>query len=98
MRIGLGDQNHQIWSPVTARTPAGVLVDLSTSTVQFAFTTPSVRPGVSDWKNGSWVDGYPSYSLTPAGIPLTVGLWDVWLKITLGSVVIEVRIDQITIA
>lgn len=97
LRIGLDDQNHQIWTDPTAKTPGGVLIDLSTSTVQYAFPAPGVRPVALDWKAGTWTDGYPSYSLTPLSISLTVGTWDVWRKLTIGSVLVEQRVDQIVV-
>lgn len=97
LRISLGDQDHQIWSSLTAHTPDGEVVDLSTGIVEYAFPASGERPAPSDWKTGAWVSGYPSYDLTPADIPLTVGLWDVWLRITIGTVVIEVRVDQIVV-
>jgi hypothetical protein len=97
LRIGLDDQNHQIWSSATAKTPAGVLIDISASTVHYAFLVPGARPVALDWKSGTWTDGVPSYSLTPLSIPLTVGLWDAWRKLTIGSMVIEDHVGQLTV-
>lgn len=97
--IGLGSQNLTIWTAATATTPGGAPIDLSTSTVHYAFVEPGERPTAPDWKAGTWTDGLAAYALTPATIPLTAGLWDVWRKITTagGQVVFEARVDQIRV-
>ncbi len=97
LRIGLGSEDLLIWTTATAHTPGGATITVTDDLVQFAFTQPGVRPVLADWKTGAWTDGYASYALTPADIPLTVGLWDVWIKVTDNPQVDEERIDQLAV-
>lgn len=68
-------------------TISGVLYNPTSDVVQMAFMTGTKKPGVSDWKTGSWetVPG-PTYFaqvlVGPSGtVALTVGQYMVWLKI-----------------
>lgn len=57
--------------------------------VAFAFLAPGVTPGSGDWHAGSWNTVAPGQYVAQClvgpgvgGVPLAVGLWDLWLRIT----------------
>lgn len=55
-----------------------------------AFTAPDVDPSPGDWKGANWETDAttipPTYSarclVGPGAVVLTVGSWDVWVKVT----------------
>jgi hypothetical protein len=71
-------------------TVAGNPLNLSTDTVQFAFMAAG-DPGNADWRTGTWetttVSGKALYVaqclVGPAnsGVSLSVGPWNVWVKV-----------------
>ena len=64
----------------------GQVLDPSTGTVEFAFfTNPLTEPTDSDWHTGSWdttVSGNYVAMADPGAVPLTIGGWYPWIKIT----------------
>lgn len=81
---------QQIQVQITVKSPAGY--DPTADVVQFAFTPetyPTTQPVDADWVAGSW-QTYPGPTywaqalVGPAngGTALTLGSWQVWVKIT----------------
>jgi hypothetical protein len=67
----------------------GSAINLTSDTVQFAFTS-GVSPGPTDWHNGTWealsYAGSTVYiaecQIGPgSAVPLAVGTWTVWVKV-----------------
>lgn len=75
--------------PVTATGANGLPINPTGDVVQFAFKSAGVNPGVGDWNTGSWATtssgGYQAQILVgPAngGVALTVGVYQIWVKVT----------------
>lgn len=84
----------------------GVAQNPTSDTVQFAFmpNPANQNPGTSDWHTGTWITTstgtYMAQILIgPAntGTPLTVGLYNVWIKITDNPEIPIEQIDLLTI-
>ena len=81
---------------------AGVVVDPTVDSVQFAFTRNDDSP--SNWVTGSW-DTYPDGStvakilIGPAnsGVALAVGQWIPWIRVTDSPEVPIVELPTLTI-
>lgn len=76
--------------PVQA-TKLGVLVDISGDTVQMAFPAAEVDPAAPDWKAATWEADptvtpnvyYARCLVGPGGtVTLSLGTFDVWVKVT----------------
>lgn len=77
------------------RAPVTIVVDTvpinpTLDTVQFAFmpNPPSAKPGVSDWKAAVWDTVGPANYVAQClvgpgvgGVVLTLGVYDVWVKV-----------------
>lgn len=69
-------------------TVAGVPINPTSDTVQFAFTSGG-SPSSGDWRGGSWETLTSAGSVVylavcqvgPGGAVLTVGTWYVWVKV-----------------
>jgi hypothetical protein len=80
--------------PVTA-TSGGSPVDLSGTTVEWAFTDPGAQP--SAWHAGDWLAGKARILVGPAVIALAVGYHDVWLRVTDSPEIPVRRVGQIKV-
>jgi hypothetical protein len=89
MRISVLSKEY-ITIPVTADE---VVTD---DPVAFSFTAPGVQPTV--WTSGDWTpDGRARVLVGPSVLPLTVGLLDVWIKVTDSPEVPVRKVGQISV-
>jgi hypothetical protein len=87
---------------VVSATQAGVQIDPTTGTVEFAFMGDGSDPGASDWKAGSWEttsDEYLGRCLVgPTGtVALTAGSYEVWCRYTKAPEIVVEKIGHLAI-
>lgn len=86
MRVLRLPSTEYIECKVSAFNPAtSASIDLSSDTVQMAFTAPGVEPVSSDWKSAIWTfPGVAGILVGPGagGLPLAPGDYDQWIKVT----------------
>jgi len=82
----------------------GVVINPTNDAVQFAFPAPGVNPVPGDFKVGSWetTTGGAYYArclVGPGGtVALTVGTYDVWVKVTDNPEIPVARIGNMRIS
>jgi hypothetical protein len=68
---------------------AGVAIDPTSDVVAMAFTAVGAKPGSGDWHTGSW-DTAPAGTYLAqclvgpgsGGVTLSVGIYDMWVRVT----------------
>ena len=83
---------------------AGAPLNPTTGTVQMAFMgSPLTQPGVGDWKSASWdtneIGEYVAQCDIGSGgaVTLTVGVWWVWVHVSLAPVDVVRQVGSIVV-
>ena len=86
---------------VTAYNASGVAMNIGSDVVQVAFTLPGINPINADWKTAAWGDtvlGIAQILIGPGTTSvLTVGDYDVYVKITDSPEVPVILVDRVRI-
>jgi hypothetical protein len=85
---------------VSAKTLAGVAMDLGSDPVRYAFMPNGAKPGTSDWHTGFWAAvGVAAILVGPAngGIALAPGDYTIWLAVTDNPQDLRVPVEALTI-
>lgn len=82
---------------------AGIPADPTSGVISFAFLTTEVNPVSGDWKAGSWETAGTEYwgrcFIGPNGgvVALTVGTYDVWVRVVKGIETVIEQVGKLTI-